>query len=110
MKIYLDDIRTPLDKSWTVIRNYHDFVQAISQSFGYIEYISFDHYLGEEKTGYDCAKFLTGYCQNNNVVPPQCYVHSANPVGRENIIGHINCYLRFIEFPETAKWVNIEHL
>ncbi len=26
MKIYLDDVRTPKDKDWMVVRNYHEFV------------------------------------------------------------------------------------
>lgn len=109
MKIYLDDIRTPKDNTWTVVRSYHDFIQIISQSFGYIDAISFDHDLGGDKTGYDCAKFLIEYCYQNSYTPPQCYVHSANPIGRENIITYINNYLKFIEHLETCSWVSIEH-
>ncbi len=28
-KIYLDDVRTPVDKSWTVVRNYEQFVSTV---------------------------------------------------------------------------------
>lgn len=79
--IYLDDMRTPVDDFWTVVRNYDDFVKEV-QTAGLenIEVISLDHDLGDsamheyytnvspnyqldydnitEKTGYDCAKWL----------------------------------------------------
>ena len=81
MKIYLDDVRTPKDKDWIVLRNYHEFVNLV-QNVGIknIHTISLDHDLGDsamneyytnvspnfklnyenitEKTGYDAAKFL----------------------------------------------------
>ena len=81
MKIYLDDVRTPKDKDWMVVRNYHEFVNLV-QKIGIrnIATISLDHDLGDsamneyynnvapnfkldyeninEKTGYDAAKFL----------------------------------------------------
>jgi hypothetical protein len=81
MKIYLDDVRTPKDKDWMVVRNYHEFVNLV-QNVGIrnIGTISLDHDLGDsamneyhtnvspnfkldynnisEKTGYDAAKFL----------------------------------------------------
>jgi hypothetical protein len=109
MKLYLDDIRTPNDNSWTIVRSYHDFIQVVSQSFKEIKVISFDHDLGSEETGFDCAKFLVEYCMNNQVLPPQCYSHSANPSGRTNIIELINCFLRFNEVLETCSWSNISH-
>jgi hypothetical protein len=80
-KIYLDDIRTPLNKEWVVVRNYSEFVAKV-QDIGLenISEISLDHDLGDtamneyfnnvspnytlnydnikEKTGYDCAKWL----------------------------------------------------
>jgi len=28
-KIYLDDIRTPIDKSWIVVRSYEEFVEKL---------------------------------------------------------------------------------
>ena len=83
-KIYLDDIRTPLDKEWVVVRNYSEFVTKV-QDIGLenISEISLDHDLGDtamdeyfnnvqpnytlnydnikEKTGYDCAKWLVEY-------------------------------------------------
>ena len=38
-----------------------------------------------EKTGYHCGEWLIEYCKNNNLTLPKWFVHSANPVGSENI-------------------------
>jgi len=89
MKIYLDDVRTPKDKDWMVVRNYHEFVNLV-QKLGLrnIGTISLDHDLGDsamteyhtnvspnfklnyenitEKTGYDAAKFLVDEYYNQN--------------------------------------------
>lgn len=45
--------------------------------------VSFDY--GKEKTGYDCAKWLVEYCQDNSINFPDYQVHSMNPVGSERI-------------------------
>ena len=29
MKIYLDDVRTPVDKDWTVVRNFDEFISTV---------------------------------------------------------------------------------
>ena len=81
MKIYLDDIRTPVDSSFVVVRNYDEFVKLVDQvGLDGIDLISLDHDLGqtaereyveygskqysinydniEEKTGYDASKWL----------------------------------------------------
>ena len=80
-KIYLDDVRTPIDDEWEIARDYDQFVEVIQRiGLDNIEVISLDHDLGEsamieyynnvkdnykleydnieEKTGYDCCKFL----------------------------------------------------
>ncbi|MGX9985807.1 cyclic-phosphate processing receiver domain-containing protein [Soonwooa purpurea] len=48
-------------------------------------FISFDHDLGEEKTGFDCGKFLVGFCFDYQLKLLDYTVHSQNPVGKENI-------------------------
>ena len=32
LRLYLDDIRTPIDKDWIVVRNYDEFVASIKFS------------------------------------------------------------------------------
>ena len=74
------------------MRNYEEFVKHIEEN-GLPEEISFDHDLGEDiKTGYDCAKWLCNYCWTNGIPIPTYNVHSANPVGRDNIIGVLKSF------------------
>lgn len=108
-----------LDSNWLVVRNYNEFVNAIM--IGYNNYnvfpylISFDHDLADEhyskkmhkknheynslyekfneKTGYDCAKWLVEFCIDNSVKLPKFLIHSMNPVGGENIKQYLNNYL-----------------
>jgi|TARA_R110000868_G_scaffold271243_1_gene530675 hypothetical protein len=109
--LFLDDIRNPWNVAymtlpkvdWIIVRNYDEFVKEISTN-GLPEIISFDHDLSFfdidktdgfiEKTGYDCAKWLINYCSKNNLMPPTYYVHSMNPVGKQNIINYIECYIK----------------
>jgi len=86
-RIYLDDIRTPIDKDWLVVRNFHEFVNLINKiGLNNVSVISLDHDLGDtamneyfnnvspnytldydnikEKTGYDAAKFLVNQFYN----------------------------------------------
>jgi len=107
-KLYLDDIRTPKTEGWDIVRSYDDFVSYIELN-GVPDEISFDHDLSREhtkyyfdngghdnppdplgvefseKTGYDAAKWLCDYCWMNGIPLPKWNVHSANPVGSDNI-------------------------
>ncbi|UOE36979.1 cyclic-phosphate processing receiver domain-containing protein [Chryseobacterium oryzae] len=81
--LYLDDLRKTPD-NFERVYSYGDFVKYISEN-GLPDFISFDHDLGEEKTGYDCAKFLVEFCLDHQLCLPEYVVHSQNPVGKENI-------------------------
>ena len=82
-KLYLDDLWvTP--EGFGRVYNYADFVEYITQN-GLPDFISFDHDLGEDESGYDCAKYLVEYCIEHNLQLPKFSVHSQNPVGKENI-------------------------
>jgi hypothetical protein len=96
-KLYIDDIRTPKSAGWRIVRSFEEFVFTI-EHYGVPEEISFDHDLGwdyehdcERKSGYDCAKWLV----NHNVVIENFNVHSANPVGAENIKCLLYNFLKF---------------
>lgn len=83
MNLYLDDLRsTP--ENFERVYDYDEFVNFINKN-GVPEFISFDHDLGEGKTGFDCAKFLVEFCLDNGVSEINFQVHSQNPVGKENI-------------------------
>ena len=98
-------------QTWTIARNYADFVQVITQH-GVPSKIAFDHDLADahytnetnidydnldEKTGYDAAKWLCDYCQDNDVKFPEYIVISWNPTGKENIEKYIENYKKHIE-------------
>lgn len=76
------------ESDWVIVKNFNEAVEALQkQSF---THISLDHDLGEAKTGYDLAKWL---CDHDKW-PEHVYVHTANPVGRKNIIDEYNSYKR----------------
>jgi hypothetical protein len=107
MKLYLDDIRFPKTTGWDIVRSYEEFIDYINKNGTKDLFISFDHDLADihydypdsnvlnfgeysenenrERTGYDCAKWLCDYCLINELPIPNWNVHSANPVGKENI-------------------------
>ena len=56
-----------------------------------------DHDLGEEKSGYDIAKYIVDKCIDEGYILPQFASQSANPVGRANILGILNNYKRITQ-------------
>lgn len=99
MNIWLDDVRPPPDDTWLWAKTYNEAVFFICLSGSAWEpslsRISFDHDLGEAKTGYDVAKFLAEMVEEGRVLKPRtATVHSANPPGRDNIQSVIDRYLK----------------
>jgi hypothetical protein len=96
--LFIDDEREVKNhypgQEFVVVRSYNDAVQYVEQH-GLPKFVSFDHDLGDvnttdEKTGYSFAKYLIDFMIDNDIITPfEYYVHSANPVGAENI----KCYL-----------------
>lgn len=81
--LYVDDIRFPeyfhqIGAEITVARTYDEAIQYIDNSY---DIISLDHDLGEDKTGYDIAKYIV----ENQIKVGAVAIHSANPVGKFNI-------------------------
>lgn len=101
--LFLDDIRLPKNvfgdnfvqyNQITWVQNYNEFVMAIENDIKQFntlsfQYIQLDHDLGEEKTGYDCVKWLCDKCDELLIRFPKYHVHSANPIGKENIEKYI---------------------
>ena len=47
-RLYLDDVRTPLDSDWIIARNYEEFVSIIKfHGLENFDVISLDHDLGD---------------------------------------------------------------
>jgi len=131
IKLYLDDIRTPLDKEWEVVRTFEELVKHIQQvGLENYDVISLDHDLGDsaiqeyilngspnytldynnilEKTGMDCARFLVAESMSTSIPLPQIYIHSANPIGSANMMGYVNNYLKNQKLPQTCIRVRIK--
>lgn len=83
MPLYLDDLR-PTPEGFDRVYSYEEFVDYLERE-GLPDFISFDHDLGEDLSGYDCAKYLVEYCLTHKLPLPNYQVHSQNPVGKENI-------------------------
>lgn len=83
MYLYLDDLR-PTPENYERVYDYDEFVNFSNEN-GVPDFISFDHDLGEGKTGFDCAKFVVEFCLDNGISEINFQVHSQNPVGKENI-------------------------
>lgn len=116
---------SPIDKPYDVVwvKSYVEFVDYLINN-GLPDGICFDHDLGltidsnseltyyngeissfslnvyndNEKSGYDCAKWLVEYCMDNNKQLPAYNIQSMNPVGKEkinalfkNFIKHYKC-------------------
>ena len=113
MKIYLDDIRTPIDSSFVVVRNYDEFVKLVEQvGLDGIDLISLDHDLGrtaereyvehgskeyninydniEEKTGYDAAKWLVDkfYEVNPDRIDMHRSIKKTSPIVFPDVVVH----------------------
>lgn len=95
-----------LDEEWVISRSYGDAMCEIIAR-GFPKFVSFDHDLGDETryTGYDLAKQLV----ENDIISGNkesrqsyvfaadfdFYVHSQNPIGKENIENLLNRYIQF---------------
>lgn len=85
--LYLDDVREMPPLYDAQVKSYNEFAKYVKRQGPDISlhHISFDHDLGKGKNGYDCAKFLVEWCLDNGYSIPSYDIHSANPVGAENI-------------------------
>ena len=95
--LYIDDERVPkTSRQFTVVRSFRDACEVVI-TYGFPEYISFDHDLGEDvPTGFDFAKWLVEHDMDTGTMPKnfEYNIHSANPVGGANISGLLDNYLQ----------------
>lgn len=88
---WLDDMR-PAPEGWIWVHDSREAfrlldLHAASGKSGYTVW-SFDHDLGEESkhTGYDVAQWIEERTHTDESYdPPRILIHSANPVGRDNL-------------------------
>lgn len=82
--LFIDDLRIPnitaFDYEVFLARSYKEAIKALKQYK--FDIIDFDHDLGEDKTGYDIAKYII---ENQIIITDGFIIHSMNPVGVNNI-------------------------
>ena len=105
--LFVDDLRSVVDvydvscsAKFSVVRDIDDAKNWIIAN-GIPEFISFDHdldHVGHDTTGYALAKWIVDQVLDGTMQFPKNFryqVHSANPVGRANIIAILDNFLRF---------------
>lgn len=84
INLYVDDLRD-CPKDFVIARNVEEAKRKISNN--YINILSLDHDLGVDDTGnllengYDLVKYIC----SNGIKVNKIYIHTDNPVGRENM-------------------------
>jgi hypothetical protein len=116
--LFLDDVRNPpahLSKVFDTVRDFDQFKEWV-ETYGIPELVSFDHDLHIEHveyffnrggfrnppdpregyfvnpTGYECADWLIRRCIELDRYPRFVIVHSANPVGSEQIYNMFSAF------------------
>jgi hypothetical protein len=84
MKLWIDDMRPKPDGFDAWAKDYQEAVQYIET--GRISFVSFDHDLGKDESGYDVACRIEAMAAEGGIAPLDWRVHSANPIGRERIV------------------------
>lgn len=84
MKLFLDDQRSP-PKNFIHVKTFQECIDHLVNNE--VEVLSLDHDLGEEKTGYDVAQWISEKAITTDWKPPKLIVlHSMNPVGVKNMM------------------------
>ncbi len=112
MKLYIDDLRDPINEELIVLRSYAEAVGWMRKN-GCPTFISFDHDLGSNDglDGIDIIKWMINMDLNTNgtFIPSNFtfHIHSANIIGAENMKILLNNYLELKEGNNNDKKNNI---
>ena len=79
IKIFIDDIRIPVEKDWIPVSTVKEAKNIIQDSDNFI--LSLDHDLGEKEGIELTTRPLLLWCIENNHIPQAAAIHSSNPVG-----------------------------
>lgn len=95
-KLFIDDIRNPVDESWEVARSSKQAIQFI-KLYGMPIEIAFDHDLGGDDIAIRVIDFISEELNSSRIKIPKGFkysVHSVNSVGRQNIDVYMSWVLR----------------
>jgi hypothetical protein len=83
IRLWLDDVR-PMPEGFNVwCKSAYTCMDIIRQ--GEVEFIDFDHDLGEALDGYWVALLIEYLASQHHLMPIKWNIHSANPAGRKRI-------------------------
>jgi hypothetical protein len=109
MNVYLDDMRKE-PKNFILAKTYKECISLLESNN--IDILSLDHDLGDfengkEYTGYDVAMYIVEKQENEsiNIWPKEIYMHTANPIGRQNMFSLLNNYK-----PSNVKVYNYPYM
>jgi hypothetical protein len=83
VRVYLDDLR-PMPSGFDVVVRTCEEALALLQT-GRVTFLSLDHDLGTEDTGYTVAKWIERAAFEGTLPALGWAIHSTNPVGRRNM-------------------------
>jgi hypothetical protein len=111
INLFLDDLRD-IPKGFTTARTVEEAIYYLENY--HVEILSLDHDLGEDEegnllpTGYDLVKYI---CEHG-LRADKIYIHTDNPVGRENMYqtligaqrrGFIDSDIKIYDFPVVVN-------
>jgi hypothetical protein len=110
VNIWLDDIR-PAPVGWLWAKTADECNGYLNENKGNVNMLSLDHDLGDDEvfgTGFSVCKYLIAY---DKCFPRKIYLHTANPIGRENMYGLLINYKQVFNIdvdlyygPNLAAW------
>jgi hypothetical protein len=93
--LFLDDERNPKeDKKFVIARTSQEAISLIKKK-GFPKYMSLDHDLGGDDTGQKFVKWITKEYIDKNLPDFSFNIHSANPVGKENMESLLNNFIKY---------------
>lgn len=82
IKLWIDDLR-PAPEGWTWAKNSQEALDLLADKTHQVVAVSFDHDLG----GDDTSRRVALWMAEHDAFPPLVHVHTANPVGRDWLVG-----------------------
>lgn len=102
MNIYLDDLRK-CPEGFVLARTVEEAIVLLREND--VDILTLDHDLGEDEcgnllpTGYDLVKYM---CENG-LFAKKIYMHTSNPVGRDNMVSTLRAAQKRGFIPEFVE-------
>lgn len=82
IKLWVDDLR-PAPEGWFWVKSSQEALNLLASETTELSAVSFDHDLGGDDTTRPVALWMAEF----EKFPPVVHVHTANPVGRDWLVG-----------------------